>query len=142
MKKKISLPLVIAIALLAAAIAFSFAYITATKTMNRKLKDLGEKQSLFSTLADVDSYVREKSYYDADQQLIEHESCKGYVEGYEGRVLWFSAEDFKCSKYENAEYTKMNVADGCVIVILTQEQYEAEQAGATEPTETTEAVSE
>ena len=125
MKKKISLPIAVAIALLTAAVAFSVAYISATKSMNKKLTDLGEKQAMFSTLTDVDSYVREKSYFDADEDTLTQSLVEGYVNGYEGRVLLLTAEQYKGSEYEKSEYTKMNVADGCVVVILNEEQYTA-----------------
>ena len=125
MKKKISLPIVITIVLLVAAIVFSAAYMIATNSMNRKLKDLGEKQSMFSILADVDSFVREKSYYKPEQTDVEQQAVKGYIEGYDGRVLWLSSEEYENSKYESAEYMAKGFADGSVVVVLTEEQYNA-----------------
>lgn len=124
MKKKISLPMVITIALIAAAIAFSLAYIIATGTMNARLTDLSEKQALFSTMADVDNYVREKSRYQADEEKLTEELCRGYAAAYEGRVLYLTAEEYKDSVYSTESgYTVLMLADGSAMVVLTEEQY-------------------
>lgn len=142
MKKKISLPIVIAIALLVAAITFTIAYVSATKAINKKLTDLGQKQAMFSTLADIDNNMREKSSFDIDEDYLTQKLVEGYVNGYNGRALLLTAQEYKGSEYEKAEYEKMTIADGCVIVIFTEEQYEALNTQATEPaTEETEAAS-
>lgn len=132
MKKKFSLPIVIAIALISAAIAFSAAYIISTSAMNARLTDLSKKQALFSTMADVDSFVREKSYYQIDKEKLTEELCRGYAEAYEGRVLYLTAEEFKDSEYTaEAGYTVFVLADSSAMVILTEAQYEA--LNTTEP---------
>lgn len=125
MKKKISLPIVISVVLIVAAVAFSAAYMIATAAINAKLTDLGEKQAMFSTLSDVDSYVREKSYYDANEEYLASKLCEGYAEGYEGRVLYLTAEEYENSDLtpENG-YTVLVLADRSAMVVLTQEQYE------------------
>ncbi|MBQ8000430.1 MAG: hypothetical protein IJ298_04345 [Ruminococcus sp.] len=133
MKKKFSLPIVITIALISAAIAFSAAYIISTSAMNARLTDLSKKQALFSTMADVDSFVREKSYYQINKEKLTEELCRGYAQAYEGRVLYLTAEEYKDSEYTaEAGYTVFVLADSSAMVILTQEQYEA-----LNPTETT-----
>ncbi len=125
MKKKISLSLTIAIALLSAAIAFSLAYVVATAAMNAKLTDLGQKQALFSTLSDVDSYVREKSYYNIDREKLVGELCEGYADASEGRLIYLTAEEYKDSEYTaEAGYTVLVLADSSALVVLTQEQFE------------------
>lgn len=130
MKKKISLPITITIALICAAVAFSLAYIISTKTMNSKLTDLGEKQALFSTLAEADSFVREKSYYDVDEEILTEELCRAYAKAYDGRVIYLTANEYKDSPYTvDTEYTVLKLADGNVLVILTQEQYNAVAEG-------------
>lgn len=125
MKKKISLPLVITIALLSAAIAFSAAYIISTSAMNAKLTDLSKKQALFSTMSDVDSFVREKSYYTIEKEHLTEELCRGYAAAYDGRVIYLTAEEYKDSPYTTeAGYTVFVLADSSAMVVLTQEQYE------------------
>ena len=126
MKKKISLPIVITIALICSAIAFSLAYVIATASINAKLTDLGEKQALFSTLSDVDSYVREKSYYDIDEGKLTQELCRGYAQASQGRVLYLTAQEYQDSGYTaEAGYTVFVLADSSAMVVLTQEQFEA-----------------
>ncbi len=140
MKKKISLSIVVTIALVVAAIAFSLAYVIATASMNAKLTDLGQKQALFSTLSDVDSFVREKSYHNMDQAKLSQELCRGYAEASEGRLLYLTAEEYKESEYTaDNGYTVLILADSSALVVLTQEQYEA--LNGTEPeTESTASV--
>ncbi len=126
MKKKISLPIVITIAFVAAAIAFSLAYIIATASINAKLTDLGQKQALFGTLSDVDSYVREKSYHNIDQGKLSQELCRGYAEASEGRLLYLTAEEYEESGYTVEDgYTVLILADSSALVVLTEAQYEA-----------------
>lgn len=140
MKKKISLPVVITIALVCATIAFSLAYIIATKSMNAKLTDLSEKQALFSTLSEVDNFVREKSYYDVDEEILTEELCRAYAKAYDGRVIYLTAEEYsQQSDTFGTEYTVLTLADGSVLVVLTEEQYSAvaEGPGAEVATEDT-----
>ncbi len=136
MKKKIPLSIVITIALVVAAIAFSLAYVIATASMNAKLTDLGQKQALFSTLSDVDSFVREKSFHNMDQEKLTQELCRGYAQASEGRLLYLTAEEYKDSEYTaDNGYTVLTIADSSALVVLTQEQYEA-ISGAEPQTET------
>lgn len=142
MKKKISLPITITISLICAAIAFSLAYIIATKSMNAKLTDLGEKQALFSTLSEVDNFAREKSFYDVDEEILTEELCLAYAEAYEGRVLFLTADEYEGSVYEEStDYTILKLADGNVFVVLTEEQFaktpEATQGPASDSTAVT-----
>ncbi|MBQ2944540.1 MAG: hypothetical protein IJD93_07630 [Ruminococcus sp.] len=126
MKKKFSLPIVIAIALVSAAIAFSLAYIISTSAMNSRLTDLSKKQALFSTMADVDSFVRDKSYYEIDKEILTEELCRGYAAAYSGRVLYLTAEEYAESEYTaDAGYTVLTLADKSALVVLTEEQYNA-----------------
>lgn len=137
MKKKISLPIVITIALISAAIAFSLAYIISTSAMNARLTDLSKKQALFSTMADVDSFVREKSYHQVDKEKLTEELCRGYAEAYEGRVIYLTADEYKDSEYTSeAGYTVIVLADSSAMVVLTQEQYEAQSLPAESETQT------
>lgn len=137
MKKKISLPIVIAIALVCATIAFSLAYIISTSAMNARLTDLSKKQALFSTMADVDSFVRDKSYYEIDKEILTEELCRGYAKAYEGRVLYLTAEEYSDSEYTTESgYTVLTLADKSVLVVLTEEQYNAlNSADITNPAE-------
>ena len=123
MKKKISLPIVVAIVLLVSALVFTLAYVIATNNFNKKLNDLAEKQAMFGALADVDNFVRENCEYDADEYELQGKTIEGLVSAYNGRVVYLSAEKFKGSKYESMNCKTMSVADGSLIVVLTEAQY-------------------
>lgn len=124
MKKKISLPIVIAALLIAAAVAFSAAYIISTSSMNAKLRDVSQKQALFTTLSKVDEYVREKYEGDIDEQKLSEELCKAYAEAFGGRVVYLTAEEYKDSVYaENyTDYTVLVLADSSAVVVLGESQ--------------------
>lgn len=124
MKKKISLPIAVTVALVAAAIAFSLAYIIATNSMNKKLTDLNEKQSMFSTLSEADSFSREKSFFEVDEEILTEELCRAYAKAYEGRILYLTALEFEGSIYQtDSNFTVLKLADGNVFVVLTQDQF-------------------
>jgi len=125
MKKKVSLPIVIAIVFIVAAIVFSLAFVIARNNMNKKLKDLNEKQAMFSALADADNIIRENSFYTPDEEKLREEIIEGYIEGYEGRILYLEQEEYKNSKFAAPEYKSEALADGMVAVFLTEAQYDA-----------------
>lgn len=138
MKKQIKLPLVIAIAFIVAAVAFSAAYMIATGVMNTKLTDLGEKQSLFSTLSDVDSYVREKYQGEIDEEKLTEELCRGYAKAFGGDVLYLTSDEYKDSGYTAEEgYTVLELADGSAIVVLSDGQDAENTTGTTSESEPT-----
>lgn len=123
MNKKISLPIVIAITLVTAAIVFSVAYLISTSSMNAKLTDLSQKQALFSTLSDVDGYVREKYTGEIDEQKLTHDLCEAYARSIGGCVIYVDSEDASDTEYtaENG-YTVMILSDGSLVVVLSDEQ--------------------
>ena len=138
MKKKISLPIVITIALIVAAITFSLGFIIARNSINSKLTDLAEKQAMFSTLSEVDNFAREKSFFDTDEEILTESLCRAYAEAYEGRVLYLTAQEFEGSVYETStDYTVLKIADGNVIVVLTQAQFEAAAVTPDKPVDET-----
>lgn len=140
MKKKVTLPIVITIALITATLTFSAAYLLATGVINKKLTDLGEKQALFSTLSDVDSYVREKYQGEIDEAKLTEELCRGYAEAFDGELLYLTAEEYKNSDY-NAEngYLVLELSDGSAMVVLSEGQATLPATTASE-TETTTAT--
>ncbi|MBQ9742284.1 MAG: hypothetical protein IJV88_01235 [Ruminococcus sp.] len=127
MKKRIPISIVIAIALLAAAIAFSAAYIIATSSMNAKLTDVNEKQEMFSTLADVDSFVREKYNGEIDEEKLSQQLCEGYAEAFDGQVIYLTADEVKDSEYtEENGYQVLPLPDGSAVVISAEASNSAE----------------
>ncbi len=119
MSKKISLPVVITAVLIAAAIAFSAAYIFAYFSFNKDLTELAEKQAVFSSLSEVDGFVREKYQGDKDEEAIQRAVCKAYCEAYGGKVLYLTAEEYKDSEYRAKDgYVVDVLSNGDAVVIL------------------------
>lgn len=122
MKKKVSLPIVITIVLIVAALVFTLAYTIAIRSMNKKLTDLNEKQQMFSNYAAVDDFLRENCFQKADQEEKEMKTIEALVGSYKGTYL-LTAQEYKESEFAKPEYKTFVLANGSVIVALTEEQY-------------------
>ena len=119
MTKKISLPVVITAVLIAAAIAFSAAYIVSYFTFNKDLTELAEKQAMFSSLSEVDGFVREKYQGDKDEEAIQRAVCKAYCDALGEDVLYLTAEEYKESDYKPSNgYVVDVLSNGDAVVIL------------------------
>ena len=125
MNKKVSLGIVVAACLLAAAIAFSAAFLISRSIFNSKLKDLSEKQDMFSQLSDIDNFVRQ--HYDGviDEDKLHDAMNKAYSEALSGDVIFMTADEFKGSAYEQ---------EGCSFQILSDGTYMVIPDGVTEGT--------
>ena len=119
MSKKISLPVVITAVLITAAIAFSAAYIVSYFTFNKDLTELAEKQAMFSSLSEVDGFVREKYQGDKDEEAIQRAVCKAYCDALGKDVLYLTAEEYKESDYKPSNgYVVDVLSNGDAVVIL------------------------
>ncbi len=123
MNKKVSLGISVAACLVAAAIAFSAAFMISRSIFNSKLKDLSQKQKMFTQLSDIDSFVRQ--HYDGkiDEKKLIDAMKEAYSEALDGEVIFMSAEKFKGSAYE---------AEGCSYQILSDGSYMVMAQGVTE----------
>lgn len=123
MNKKVSLGISVAACLVAAAIAFSAAFMISRSIFNSKLKDLSQKQKMFTQLSDIDSFVRQ--HYDGkiDEKKLIDAMKEAYSEALDGEVIFMSAEKFKGSAYE---------AEGCSFQILSDGTYMVIPDGVTE----------
>ena len=124
MNKKISLGIVIAACLVAAAIAFSAAFMISRSIFNSKLKDLSQKQDMFSRLSDIDSFVRE--HYDGkiDEEKLNAALRQAYSEALDGGVLFLTYEQYEGSIYQQ---------EGCSTQVLSDGTYMVIPQGVTEP---------
>ena len=118
MNKKISLGITVTACLLAAAIAFSAAFIISRSIFNSKLKDLSQKQSMFTQLSDIDSFVRQHYSGKIDEAKLLEAMKKAYSETLDGEVIFMSAEDFKGSDYEAEGFSYLMLSDGSYMVIV------------------------
>ncbi|MBE6793592.1 MAG: hypothetical protein E7532_01455 [Ruminococcaceae bacterium] len=123
MNKKVSLGIVVAACLLAAAIAFSAAFLISRSIFNSKLKDLSQKQEMFSRLSDIDNFVRQ--HYDGviDEGKLHDAMKKAYSEALSGDVIFMTADEFKGSVYE---------LEGCSFQLLSDGTYMVMVEGVTE----------
>ena len=128
MNKKVSLGITVTAILVAAAIAFSAAFIISRSIFNSKLKDLSQKQKMFTQLADIDSFVRQ--HYDGkiDEAKLLEAMKEAYSQALDGEVIFMTAEDFKGSAYESEGCSFQMLSDGTYMVMT-----ESVTVAATEP---------
>lgn len=117
MNRKVSLGITVAACLVAAAIAFSAAFMISRSIFNSKLKDLSQKQDMFSKLSDIDSFVREHYRGDIDEDKLHDAMKKAYSEALNGEVLFMTSEEYKGSIYEEKECSFQLLSDGTYMVI-------------------------
>lgn len=117
MNKKISLGVAVAACLVVAAIAFSAAFMISRSIFNSKLKDLSEKQDMFSRLSDIDSFVRENYKGSIEEERLHSAMKKAYSEALDGGVVFMTAEEYQGSVYEEAGASVQVLSDGTYLVI-------------------------
>lgn len=124
MNRKVSLGITIAACLVAAAIAFSAAFMISRSIFNSKLKDLSQKQDMFTKLSDIDSFVRQHYNGSIDEKRLHDAMMNAYSEALDNEVLFMTAEEYKESAYEEA---------GCSFQILSDGTYMVMAEGVTVP---------
>lgn len=117
MNKKVSLGIAVAACLVAAAIAFSAAFMISRSIFNSKLKDLSQKQDMFTKLSDIDSFVRQHYSGTIDEKKLHQAMKEAYSEVLEGDVLFMTAQEYKGSAYEEAGCSYQLLSDGTYMVI-------------------------
>lgn len=117
MNKKVSLGITVAACFVAAAIAFSAAFIISRSIFNSKLKDLSQKQSMFTQISDIDSFVRQHYSGKIDEKKLIEAMKEAYSETLDGEVVFMSAEDFKGSAYESEGCSYQILSDGSYMVM-------------------------
>lgn len=117
MNKKISLGITVAVCLVAAAIAFSAAFMISRSIFNSKLKDLSQKQDMFSQLSDIDSFVRQHYHGDIDEDKLHQAMKDAYSKALDYGVIFMTADEYKGSIYEQEGCSFQLLADGTYMVI-------------------------
>ncbi|MBQ8572490.1 MAG: hypothetical protein IJ451_03385 [Ruminococcus sp.] len=117
MNKKVSLGITIAACLVAAAIAFSAAFMISRSIFNSKLKDLSQKQDMFSKLSDIDSFVRQHYKGNIDEEKLHQAMKDAYSEALDREVIFITASEYKGSIYEESGCSFQLLSDGTYMVI-------------------------
>lgn len=117
MNKKVSLGICIAACLVAAAIAFSAAFMISRSIFNSKLKDLSQKQDMFTKLSDIDSFVRQHYKGNIDEEKLHEAFKEAYSEALDYGVIFMTAQEYKGSAYEEAGCSFQVLSDGTYMVI-------------------------
>lgn len=117
MNKKVSLGITVAACLVAAAVAFSAAFMISRSIFNSKLKDLSQKQDMFSQLSDIDSFVRQHYNGKIDEDKLHQAMKDAYSEALSGGVIFMTAEEYKGSIYEQEGCSVQLLSDGTYMVI-------------------------
>lgn len=117
MNKKVSLGITVAVCLVAAAIAFSAGFMISRARFNSMLKDLSQKQAMFSMLSDIDSFVRQ--HYDGkiDESRLHKELQEAVSEALDGEVVFMTADEYKESAYEENGCSYQLLSDGTYMVL-------------------------
>lgn len=117
MNKKVSLGITVAACLVAAAIAFSAAFMISRSIFNSKLKDLSQKQDMFTKLSDIDSMVRQHYKGNIDEKRLHEAMKQAYSEALDNQVLFMTADEYKESIYEEAGCSFQVLSDGTYMVM-------------------------
>ncbi len=117
MNKKISLGMSVTACLVAAAIAFSAAFMISRSIFNSKLKDLSQKQDMFSKLSDIDSFVRQHYKGSIDEERLHKAMKEAYSEALDYGVVFMTASEYKDSVYEESGCSFQILSDGTYMVI-------------------------
>lgn len=109
MNKKFSLGIVISLIAIACAITYVVTVTVATNMFNQRIGGVTQREEIYSKIEEIDSYVRNASYYD----IVEESLIAGVISGYVGGLNDSSAE------YLTAEqaYKRQQLASGTLVSI-------------------------
>ncbi|MCD7730962.1 MAG: S41 family peptidase [Oscillospiraceae bacterium] len=95
MNKKISLGIAIGVMALIAAATFIITYNYSMKVFNETVKNVSEKEEVYTRLSELDKYVRANYVGDIDEQALMDSIMEGYVEGLGDRyAVYYDAEEY------------------------------------------------
>ena len=96
MNKKISLGAAIAYMAIVAAVAFSLTMIYSMNLFNVKMTGITEREKMYSSLHEVDLYVRENYYGSINEEALQEAIARGYIDGLEdSNARYFTAEEYE-----------------------------------------------
>ena len=96
MNKKISLGAAIAYMAIVAAVAFSLTMIYSMNLFNVKMTGITEREKMYSSLHEVDLYVRENYYGSINEEALQEAIARGYIDGLEdSNARYFTAAEYE-----------------------------------------------
>ncbi|MCM1055478.1 MAG: S41 family peptidase [Bacteroides sp.] len=103
MKKKVSVGMLISLVAIACAITYVVTITVSTNMFNRLIGGVNERDEIYSKIQEIDSYVRNASYYDIDEETLLDGIVNGYVGGLKdgGAQYLTSAQAFKKMQVES-----------------------------------------
>ena len=81
MNKKISLGMVISLIAIACAITYVVTITVSTNMFNQRIGGVTQREEIYSKIEEIDTYVRNASYYDIDEETLIAAIINGYVDG-------------------------------------------------------------
>lgn len=81
MNKKISLGMVISLIAIACAITYVVTITVSTNMFNQRIGGVTQREEIYSKIQEIDTYVRNASYYDIDEETLITAIVNGYVDG-------------------------------------------------------------
>ena len=81
MNKKISLGMTISLIAIACAITYVVTITVSTNMFNQRIGGVTQREEIYSKIEEIDSYVRNASYYDINEEALIAAIVNGYVDG-------------------------------------------------------------
>ncbi len=81
MKKKFSIGVLISVVAIACAITYVVTITVSTNMFNQLIGGVTQREEIYSKIQEIDSYVRNSSYYNIDEQTLINGVVHGYVNG-------------------------------------------------------------
>ena len=81
MNKKLSLGMVISLIAIACAITYVVTITVSTNMFNQRIGGVAQREEIYSKIQEIDSYVRNASYYDINEEVLINGVINGYVAG-------------------------------------------------------------
>ena len=109
MNKKISLGMVISLIAIACAITYVVTITVSTNMFNQRIGGVTQREEIYSKIEEIDTYVRNASYYDINDEALIAAIVNGYVKG----LADASAEYLTASQ----SYKRQQLAVGTLVSI-------------------------
>lgn len=109
MKKKISVGMMISLIAIACAITYVVTITVSTNMFNRLIGGVNEREEIYSMIQEIDSYVRNASYYNINEETLMDGIIKGYINGLSDADAQYLTEA--------QAYKKMQVENGTLVSV-------------------------
>ena len=136
MNKKISLGAAIAYMAIVAAVAVSLTIIWSMNEFNDRVNNIGERETMYNKLAEIDRMVRDNYYGSLDENALRDASAKGYLSGLgDPYAQYLTAKEYETyNKKSDGKYVGIGVVaeldnDGYIKLKEVYPESPAEVAG-------------